>query len=336
MQEIKWGIIGSGNVVKKSGLAFNMVSNSSIVAIMGRNKESVEDVSKTLKINNLYYDINEFLNHKNMNAVYIATPPGSHLEYAKKCCEAKLPTYIEKPIARNYQEALQIVNMFKEANVPLYVAHFYRALPKFIKIKELLDKGAIGKICEVDFKLDRRYFSSTLDTWLYDTEISGGGKFYDIAPHAIDIMIYLFGKFVKVNGIATNNVKEYDVEDIVVMSFKTDRKIIGTANFNSIALEKSDNMVINGTKGKIEFSIHDNSSVMIITEEGKQEIVFDNEGINQFNMIKNVVQSLIIDKSLNSCTGEEALETYRIMDEVLEEYYNGRDNFWTRKETWNK
>ena len=57
------------------------------------------------------YDINEFLNHKNMNAVYIATPPGSHLEYAKKCCEAKLPTYIEKPIARNYQEALQIVNM---------------------------------------------------------------------------------------------------------------------------------------------------------------------------------------------------------------------------------
>ena len=339
MYNIKWGLIGCGNVVEnKSGPAFNTTENSSIYAIMRRDIIKAKESAEKLGAKKWYDNVDALLADKEINAVYIATPPGLHLEQAIKCCKAKKPTYIEKPFARNYKEAKQITKMFEDAEVPLYVAHYRRALPKFIKLKEILQNGKIGKICESDFRLNRKYnYKEIHNTWLYNTKLSGGGKFYDIAPHSIDIMVYLLGNFIQINGIATNNNKEYDVEDIVVMSFKTDTGVIGTANFNSLSLDKTDKMIIYGTKGKVEFSMHGNNEIIITTVDGEEKIEINNPKIIQESMVENVVKSLLTGEHLNTCTAKEALETYRIMDTVLEKYYNGRnDDFWNRVDSWDK
>ena len=339
MDNIKWGLIGCGNVVEnKSGPAFNTTENSSIYAIMRRDIIKAKESAEKLGAKKWYDNVDDLLADNEINAVYIATPPGLHLEQAIKCCKARKPTYIEKPFARNYEEAKQITKIFEDAGVPLYVAHYRRALPKFIKIKEILQSGKIGKICEADFKLNRRYnYEEIHNTWLYNTKLSGGGKFYDIAPHSIDIMVYLLGNFIQINGIATNNNKEYDVEDIVVMSFKTDIGVIGTANFNSLALDKKDKMIIYGTKGKVEFSMHGNDAIIITTVDGEERIEINNPKIIQESMVENVVKSLLTGEHLNTCLAKEALETYRIMDTVLEKYYNGRnDDFWNRVDSWDK
>ena len=340
MKDIKWGFIGCGNVVEnKSGPAFNTTKNSCVYAVMRRNINKAKESAEKLGAKKWYDNVDELLADDEINAVYIATPPGLHLEQAIKCCRAKKPTYIEKPFARNYEEAKKITKMFEDAKVPLYVAHYRRALPKFIKIKEILQSGKIGKICEADFRLNRKYnYEEIHNTWLYNTELSGGGKFYDIAPHSIDIMIYLLGEFTEINSFATNNNEEYQVEDIVVMSFKTKSGVIGTANFNSIALDKKDKMIIYGTKGKIEFSMHGNDEIIIETQDnGEEKIEINNPKIIQENMIEDVVKSLLTGEHLHTCLAKEALETYRIMDIVLEKYYNGRnDDFWNRPNSWNK
>ena len=334
MKEIKWGIIGCGKVVEnKSGPAFNTTENSSIYAVMRRDINKAKESAEKLGATKWYDNVDNLLADEQVNAIYIATPPGLHLDQAVKCCKAKKPTYIEKPFARNYEEALKITKMFEDAGVPLYVAHYRRALPKFIKIKEILQSGKIGTICEVDFRLNRKYdFEEIHDTWLYNIELSGGGKFYDIAPHSIDIMVYLLGNFTTVNGIATNHSDEYDVEDVVVMSFKTDTGVIGTANFNSVALDEKDKMIISGTKGKLEFSMHGDNEIIVTTEEGEEQFNIKNPKIIQENMVQNVVQSLLTGNHLYTCSARQALETYRIMDAVLEEYYGGRnDEFWKRR-----
>ena len=135
----------------------------------------------------------------------------------------------------------------------------------------------------------------------------------------------------------TDTFKEYAVEDIVVISFKTDTGVIGTANFNSLALDKKDKMIIYGTKGKIEFSMHGNDSIVITTNNGIEELEIENPKIIQEDMIKNVVDSLLTGEHLHTCLAEESLETYRIIDTVLERYYNGRnDDFWNWMDSWNK
>lgn len=68
-----------------------------------------------------------------VDAIYIATPPGLHYEQALKCCDYGKPVYIEKPFARNYAEAKAIVHAFAQKNLPVYVGHYRRALPRFQK-----------------------------------------------------------------------------------------------------------------------------------------------------------------------------------------------------------
>lgn len=339
MNNIKWGIIGCGNVVEtKSGPAFNSIQNSEIYAIMRRDLKKAEVSAKKLNAKKYYDKIDDLLNDENVNAVYIATPPGLHYEQAKKCCEAKKATYLEKPFARNYEEALEITKMFEEAKVPLYIAHYRRALPKFQKIKQIIDDGEIGKICEADFRLNRRCNYDEIDnTWIYNTELSGGGKFYDIAPHSIDIMVYLLGNFTEIHSFATNNNDYYQVEDVVVFTFKTEKNVIGTANFNALALDKKDKMIISGTKGRVEFSMHGNDDIVVYTKNEEKKISIMNPEVIQENMIKDVVSSLISNQKLNTCLAREALETYRIMDIVLDKYYNGRNRkFWEDAKNWNK
>jgi len=334
--QINWGFIGCGHVVEtKSGMAFNNVKNSAIHAIMRRNINVARDSAIKLNANKWYDNIRDLLSDNKVDAIYIATPPGLHYEQALECCHANKPVYIEKPFTRNYDEAVKIVKCFEQKNIPLFVAHYRRALPRFIKIKNIIDNGEIGNVMGIDFQLFRKYSKKdTVAKWLYDPVLSGGGKFYDIAPHAIDIIIFLFGDIVEVQGYATNNNTNYLVEDFVVMSFKTKNNVLGTANFNLLANEKKDRMVVYGDNGKLEFSIHDNDQI-IITKERQQTILeIMSPPLIEQPMVETVVKELTgVGKC--PCTGREALPTVKVMDLVLSDYYNGRnDAFWDRPTTW--
>ena len=101
--EVKWGMIGCGNVTeKKSGApAINKVPHSQLVAVMARKIEKAEDYAKRHGVARWYDDVDALINDSEVNAVYIATPPDVHLEYAAKVIKARKAVYIEKPMARN-------------------------------------------------------------------------------------------------------------------------------------------------------------------------------------------------------------------------------------------
>lgn len=335
---IRWGILGCGKVVEeKSGPAFNRVANSSLYAVMRRNLELAKHSANKLGAVKWYDDVNMLINDRMIDAIYISTPPGVHYEQALACSCAKKPTYIEKPFARNYNESLEIVNAFERSKTPLFVAHYRRALPRFKELKKVIDSGEIGKVCEVDFKLMRKYIPSEISqSWLYNPEISGGGKFFDIAPHTIDLMVFLFGDFEDVHGFASNNNKDYLVEDIVVMSFKTKSGVLGTANFNSLSNEKSDQMAIYGTDGYVVLNVHGDAPIKVNGINGTRYIDIKNPVNIEEPMIQAVVDDLL-GTAKCPCTGRDALITTAIIDSVLSDYYNGRnDRFWERPLTWNK
>lgn len=335
--KIKWGFIGCGKVVEqKSGIAFNNVSNSCIHSIMRRNLEAAHKSSQRFSAPNWYDNIDELL-ASDIDAVYIATPPGLHYEQAMKCCEANKPVYIEKPFARNYEEAKAIVEAFAKKNLPVYVGHYRRALPRFQKIKQLLIENRIGNICAVDFYLNRIFSQHEANnTWLYNPVLSGGGKFFDIAAHTIDIINYLFGDIKKIHGFATNSGTDCPLEDNVTFSFITFKNIIGSANFNCISNTKKDRMIVIGTKGTLEFSIHGRCDIIINDYSSNQVEVLEipDPKIVEEPMIQTVVDSLL-KRSNCPCEGKDALPTYWAIDQVLTEFYHGRnDDFWNHPERW--
>lgn len=336
-EKIKWGFLGCGKVVeKKSGIAFQETDGSCIHAIMRRNLEKARDCAGKFSAPHWFDHVDDLLT-SGIDAVYIATPPGLHYEQAMQCCAFGKPVYIEKPFARNYTEAKAIVDAFAEKNIPLYVGHYRRALPRFQKIRWLLAGNRIGRICSVDFYLNRIFSKREADqSWLYNPVLSGGGKFFDIAPHTIDIMIYLFGDMKEIHGFAVNSGTDCPLEDHVAFSFLTDRDIIGTANFNCISDRKDDRMVVTGTNGTLEFSIHGRCDIVIHDHlSGSTEImeIPDPETV-EGPMIRTVVDDLLR-RGNCPCTGEDALPTSLAIDRILEGFYHGRgDDFWNHPERW--
>lgn len=331
MDYVKWGFIGCGRVVQqKSGKAFNDVPNSIIHAIMRRNLDEAKKSAEMFGAKHWYDNIHDIAN-SDVDAIYIATPPGLHFEQALACCEAGKPVYVEKPLARNYTEAKQIVDAFESKGIPLFIGHYKRALPKFQYIKNAIDKGTIGNITLVRSYLNRIFSQKEADeTWLYNPRLSGGGKFYDIAAHSMDIIAFLFGDITEIHGFATNSGTSCPLEDTVAFAYKTKNGILGTANFNCIANTKEDRMFVCGTKGMIEFSIHGTDDVIITQYETKtkEKFVLPDPKNVEYSMVEAVVKALITNQE-GLCTTKEALSTYWAIDQVLDSFYHGRQReFW--------
>src|SRR6476619_2741396 len=103
MKKINWGIIGCGDVTEiKSGPAFNKVNNSSLVAVMRRDAKKAEDFAQRHNVPRWYNEGDKLINDPEVNAIYVATPPSSHEEYAIAAINAGKPVYLEKPMANTY------------------------------------------------------------------------------------------------------------------------------------------------------------------------------------------------------------------------------------------
>ena len=330
-QQIRWGFLGCGKVVrKKSGEAFRRVPNSTIHAIMRRELSAAEEAARHFGAE-IFCDTQEALLSSGIDAVYIATPPGLHYEQAMACLSAGKPVYLEKPFARNYTEAKLLTEAFQNAGIPLYVGHYRRALPRFLKIRQLLEDGSIGQVQQVDFCLNRIFDpDEAKKSWLYNPLLSGGGKFYDIAPHTVDIFQFLFGEICDVSGSAVNLGTGCPLENLVTLDVLTDRSVRAHLQFCCTAAEKSDRMTVTGTGGRMEFSVHGKQDIKLWDLHGNllQEFLLPDPVTVEQPMVQSVVEDLL---GLGHCESRAAavLSTYWVIDQVLDDYYGGRqDDFW--------
>jgi predicted dehydrogenase len=326
---INWGIIGCGNVTEvKSGPAFNKVGDSRLLAVMRRNTSLAEDYARRHNVPKAYSKASDLINDKDINAVYIATPPGSHAAYALEVIKAGKPVYIEKPMAANYQECMRINKAAQKNNVPVFVAYYRRTLPGFNLVKELIEKGSIGKVRSIMIQLFKTPSEDEKEgrlSWRVDPKVSGAGHFFDLGSHQLDYLDYLFGPILKVSSIAINQSGLYEAEDYVSSAFTFNNDIVGTGiwSFGVSPSSGRDIIEIIGDKGAINFSTFNFEPIVLTNESGRQEFVNERPENIQFYLIKKIVQSLSGQGTVPS-TGISAARTSRIMDEVVKEYYAGK------------
>jgi predicted dehydrogenase len=258
---VRWGVVGVGKVCElKSAPAMNTIPHSKLVAVMRRDAAKAEDFALRHEVPKWYSKAADLIQDPEVNAIYIATPPHVHLELTQLAAAAGKPVYVEKPMARTYAECLQMIKACEQASVPLFVAYYRRKLPHFLKIKELLDQGEIGTIRTVHINLKQvltpNLVSQTETNWRVIPEIAGGGYFYDLASHQLDLLDFFFGKITHASGYSTNQAKAYAAEDLVTGSFVFENGVMGTGNwcFSTSDASEIDEIVIDGSKGQIRFS----------------------------------------------------------------------------------
>ena len=325
MEQIRWGIIGCGAVTElKSGPAFQKVQYSNLEAVMRRDGAKAKDYAKRHQVPKWYDDARKLIHDPEVNAIYIATPPDTHAKYAVQAMEAGKPVYVEKPMARNYRECLEMNKVCISTGTPLFVAYYRRALPGFLKVKDLIEKGNIGKIRYVQIRLNKAFMNGDLDPenlqWRVIPDISGGGHFFDLASHQLDYLDFLFGPITEANGLAKNQAGKYPAEDIVLANFKFKSGVLGNGSwcFTTDLSSDEDILEIIGEKGKIIYSTFNPVPIEVITSKGTEFIRYKNPENIQFNLIQNIVAELRGEGKCPS-TGKSAARTSRVMDIIVKD-----------------
>ena len=282
MEKVHWGFIGCGEVTKyKSGPAFQKIENSEVVGVMSRDLIKAKDYAQERSIPKWYDDASALVNDPDVNAVYIATPPSSHATYAIMAMKAGKPVYIEKPMAVTYEECCRINRISAETGVPCFVAYYRRYLPYFQKVKQLVEDGVIGNIANIQIRFEvppRDLDFSGTQPWRLQPDIAGGGYFYDLAPHQIDMIQYIFGVIIEASGFKANRGGLYQVEDSLSACFQFESGLVGSGSWCFVAQEsaREDRIVVIGDKGTISFSVYTYEPIRLYTEGKCEEILVEN------------------------------------------------------------
>lgn len=319
MGTINWGIIGCGDVTEvKSGPAFSKISGSKLISVMRRDAVKAADYAHRHRVPKWYADADELMNDPEINAIYIATPPAFHLEYAISALKKGLAVYVEKPVVLNASEARQMAEAVDASAGKLTVAHYRRAVPMFLHVKKLLDEQAIGDIRTVQIRMWQSLkpvlVANVETNWRVNPELSGGGYFHDLAPHQLDLMLYYFGEPVAYHGFALNQSGAYPTDNQVCgqILFKNKVTVNGSWCFNVAESDVTDTCEIIGSRGKITFPFFGNY-VNWKNDAGEQSLTFIHPPHIEQPMIEKVV-GYINNEQPNPCSIDEAIVLMEIMD----------------------
>ena len=319
MEKVRWGIIGCGDVTEvKSGPALQKANGSELVAVMRRSADKANDYAERHGVPRWYSDADELIADPGVNAIYIATPPDSHADYALRAARAKKPVYVEKPMARNYGECQAMIAACQAADVPLFVAYYRRAMPYFLKVKELLDGGAIGAVHSVHIALHQRPMpiDPQAPPWRVVPEISGGGLFFDLASHQFDLLDFLLGPIAQAQGITANRSEHYSTEDTISASFAFAAGPIGSGSWSFCANEGRDQIELLGAEGRIAFSTFQFTPITLVNNQGPQSFAIASPSHVQQPLIQTVVDALLGTGTCPS-TGESGARASRIMEQII-------------------
>lgn len=317
MKDIRFGIIGCGDVTeKKSGPAFKKVNGSDLVMVMRRDETKLIDYAKRHHIKNYTTDYKALIQSDDVDAVYIATPPKWHHYYTLEAAKHGKAVYVEKPMALTSKECEEMVTTCKKYKVPLYVAYYRRGHEKFRKVSEFINNGTLGNIRSFHYSYTE-FEPENKDNraWLLSEEESGGGLLYDVGSHMMDILLFLFGSVITVKGVSNNQAKTHQVEDVTSGLLVFNSGVQGTVQLTFNGGQKEDQLRIIGDKGHIDLSIMSNDPIQITIEGTTTTIPFEAMEHVQQPFIQEVVNSL---HGLNDMdtTGIAGLRTQEVIESL--------------------
>jgi len=313
-------MIGTGNVTElKSAPSFNKIEGSRLVAVGNRTYKKAQDYAARHGVPTVHQDPFDVIRDPEVDIVYVATPPGSHMEYALETIRARKPVYIEKPMARTMEECNIINEAAGQAGVPVFVAYYRRGLDYFNRVKSIVDRGTLGKILHINLQ---QYYPARPEDydrnnlpWRVIAEDAGGGYFFDLGCHALDILFYIFGDPLEVGGTNTNVAGLYEVEDSLSASILLPEGVLLSCSWNFVTPEafRRDLVEVYGDKGKLEFSIFSFQPMILRAGEGKESIRTTQPEHIQMPLIRTIVSELN-GEGLCPSTGETAAVTSKVMD----------------------
>jgi 1,5-anhydro-D-fructose reductase (1,5-anhydro-D-mannitol-forming) len=318
---VQWGMIGCGDVAEiKAGPALRKAAGSALVAVMRRDTDLARDYARRHGVPTVHVTADDLIGDPQVNAVYIATPPSSHYELALKVARAGKPCLVEKPMATSHRECIGMRDAFRRAGLPLWVAYYRRALPRYLLVRELLQDEVVGSITSVQIEVfDRLATGERALAWRFDPSIAGGGLFLDMGTHCMDMVDFLLGPIEHAAAIPLNTGRAYRVEDVTTVAFRVGSNVAGCGVWNFNAGECFDLVRLTGGRGTIAFPMFTDGDVVISSDRGERRFPVRNPPHVHQPLVETIVQELMGRGRCDS-TAESGCRTAKVMETCLSGY----------------
>jgi 1,5-anhydro-D-fructose reductase (1,5-anhydro-D-mannitol-forming) len=322
MKTIRWGMIGCGDVAEiKSGPGFYKADHSRLAAVMRRNGRLASDYARRHDVPRWHDDADAIIDDPEIDAVYIATLTDSHRDYTLRCARAGKPVYVEKPMAMNHAECVEMIAACRAARVPLWVGYYRRALPRFLKVRTLIEDGAIGEVrLVVSRQLQRLPALAAGELpWRINPALSGGGFFFEAACHTFDFLDFLFGPIREVRAFAGNQAGAWSPEDVVAATYHFQSGVFGSGTWCYAADTDEEMNEIVGAKGRIQFSTSMPVPIRLLRGDTVETFALPDPPHVHQPLIQTIVDE---QNGIGRCpsTGETAARTAWVMDQILAEF----------------
>ncbi len=205
-EQLRVGVIGCGaGIFHLEGYAEE--PRAKVVAIAGLDTDRCESLSQKFDVPRVYRDYQDLLKDDDIDAVSVAVPNILHLPVALAAFEAGKHVLIEKPLARNAEEGVQMVEAAQQHNKLLGISFQRRTRHDVKLLHDAVANGEFGRIYYSKAWWMRRSGIPGLGSWFTSKEAAGGGPLIDLGVHVLDMLLYILGN-PKVTAVSANTYAE--------------------------------------------------------------------------------------------------------------------------------
>jgi UDP-N-acetyl-2-amino-2-deoxyglucuronate dehydrogenase len=255
---IRFGLLGCGRIAKRHSdlLGGNHIKGASLAAVCDSNRARADAIAAKFSVP-VHYELDEFLDRTDVDAVAVLTPSGMHPAHVIACARAGKHVVVEKPMALRLQDADDMIRACDQAGVKMFIVKQNRFNVPVVKAREALDAGRFGKLIlgtvRVRWCRDQAYYDqdSWRGTWAYD-----GGVLTNQASHHVDMLEWFFGDVVSVHARATTALARVETEDTAVATLKFRNGALGIIEATTAArpTDLEGSLSILGEGGTVEIA----------------------------------------------------------------------------------
>ena len=315
---IRWGVIGTGNIAKQFARGLKVLPDAELVAVGSRSRESADAFGEEFGVPRRHASYADLAADGDVDAVYVATPHGSHMDNSLLCLEHNKAVLCEKPFAVNAAQAERVVQEARSRGLFLMEAMWTRYFPLMDRVRALISEGTLGEVRQVHADFGYRAEVNP-DYWLFDLH-QGGGALLDVGIYPISLASMLLGAPESVSAYAHLGETGVDDNTAVILSYASGALAVCTT---AVRTQTPWEATVMGTKAMLR--VHrpwwTPSSMKLIRPDGSSEdIEVPFEG-NGYNYEAAEVMRCLREGALESPTMplDETLQIMRTLDEVRQQ-----------------
>jgi predicted dehydrogenase len=258
MPPVGFAVLGLGNLAQSAILpAFRGMQRSKLVAVVSRDGAKARRLATQHGAAYAYDSLARCLENPQVEAVYIATPPGNHLREVEAVASAKRHVLCEKPLAVTAAEAAEMVTLCARQPVLLMTAYRKCFEPSLVFLRELILSGRMGalKILHSSFS-ERHAQPQTTPPWILDRRLAGGGPLMDLGIYCVHAARWLAGEVPsRVSAFQwTHNPSLFrDVEEGIAFSMFFPSGLVAQAS-TCYSAALSSMLYLEGTRGSVSLT----------------------------------------------------------------------------------